>query len=182
MESAIAEPILIADDEPDTIEVMSILFEEHNFEPLCAADGFEAIQIAKRRLPQSIILDVGLPGLNGFQVTKLLRKESGLESATIIGVSGYVHDAFLDRAKEAGMDYYLAKPSNLELLLACLKMKIKTNTCTASDLYRWSEEVRAISTGLRQRIAVLSERSRQLVLRAEELCKKHLQKHPFDFR
>src|ERR1041385_7253008 len=113
------ERVLIADDDADTVERMSMILRSYALEPLPVSDGLEAVRTAKLYRPQSIILDVGLPSLNGFEVAKQLRASHGLAESTIVGLSGYLNDSFIDRAHEAGMDFYLAKPANVDLLLAC---------------------------------------------------------------
>jgi CheY-like chemotaxis protein len=165
--------VLIADDDDDTLEMLSVILEGHKFETLCVTNGFEAIKTAKRHLPRSIILDVGLPEINGFDVTTQLRESPDLVDSTIIGFSGYVNEFLVDRASEVGMDYYLAKPANLDILLACLKFKKETKTIEPDELEEWCVETRAIGDEIRNRVSVLSVRSKVAVARAKEICTRY---------
>jgi CheY-like chemotaxis protein len=167
------EKVLIADDDADTVEMMSILVQNFALEPLTASDGFEALNTAKLYRPQSIILDVGLPGLDGFEVARQLRATKDLAESTIIGVSGHADNYSIDRAHEAGMDFYLAKPANVDLLLGCLKLKKLAGDITDEELAYWSEETRTIGTEIRNRAAVLSDRSKKALARASDICKRY---------
>src|SRR4051812_18542404 len=84
-----------------------------------AADGPSAIEAALRHRPEVVLLDIGLPGMDGYEVAERLRAE-GFTEATIIGVSGYGEEASRRRSKEAGFDHHLVKPVDYDTLVALI--------------------------------------------------------------
>jgi DNA-binding response OmpR family regulator len=73
-----SKKILIVDDEPDLLEMVQISLETEGYECIVAYDGFRALDRALKEKPDLIILDVMLPGLNGYKICRLLRKRTGL--------------------------------------------------------------------------------------------------------
>jgi DNA-binding response OmpR family regulator len=91
-----------------------------------AYDGVEAVGIASEYRPDAIVLDIGMPKMNGYEVAKKLRAESG-KDLNIIALSGWGQEADKQRSRESGVDHHLVKPldpSSLLRLLACGKMKL----------------------------------------------------------
>ena len=75
-----------------------------------AYDGPTGLDKAKKSKPEVVLLDIGLPGMDGYQVAAHLRQEETVKDATLIAISGYGQEEDLRLAKEAGFDHHLVKP------------------------------------------------------------------------
>ena len=115
-----AQKILVVDDNRDTARTAALLLEATGHEVQIAHDGPTALEIARQFRPQSILLDIGLPGLNGYEVARTLRSE-GFEQTTIVAISGYGQAEDRQRSREAGFDHHLVKPVNHRVLLDVLR-------------------------------------------------------------
>ena len=115
-----AQKILVVDDNRDTARTAALLLEASGHEVQTAHDGPTALEIARQFRPQSILLDIGLPGLNGYEVARTLRNE-GFEQTTIVAISGYGQAEDRQRSREAGFDHHLVKPVNHRVLLDVLR-------------------------------------------------------------
>ncbi len=87
-----------------------------------AAELDEALALGRldALAPEVVLLDIGLPGLDGYQVAERLRREPGLEATTIIAITGYGEDHARRRSREAGFDHHLVKPVDPDLLTRLL--------------------------------------------------------------
>jgi CheY-like chemotaxis protein len=101
--------ILVVDDDKDTASTMACLLEHVGHDVHIARNGDQAIEIARRQHPKYVLLDIGLPGLDGYQVASRLRQELA-ESTVIIAVTGYGREADRRRALASGFDHYFVKP------------------------------------------------------------------------
>lgn len=108
--------ILIIDDIPDIIEILSSLLRYLGHEVATALNGPEGISKAKEFRPEVLICDIGLPGMNGYEVARSFGSDKELEDTYLIALSGYAQQEDLERAREAGFRKYLVKPVNLETL------------------------------------------------------------------
>jgi CheY-like chemotaxis protein len=112
--------ILVVDDNPDQLKILSAILRVAGHEVHEARDGNEAIEMALRLRPDFLLLDIGLPTLDGFAVAKCLRLEPALSGMKIIAVSGYGTEADHRKSMEAGFVSHLLKPVDpafLEMLL-----------------------------------------------------------------
>jgi CheY-like chemotaxis protein len=109
--------ILIIDDHKDGADTLAMFLKlmGHNVETAC--EGHQAIEIARRQRPSYVLLDLGMPGLNGYQVATMLRQEP-LRPLVIIAVTGYAGENYRRQALAAGCDFFLSKPVNLDTLVA----------------------------------------------------------------
>ncbi len=108
--------ILVVDDNVDSAESVAMVLELDGHELRIAHDGEMALAIAKSFQPNIVLLDIGLPGLNGYQVAERLRASCDIQPAILIAVTGYGQTRDQLRAKESGFDYHLIKPVDLEVL------------------------------------------------------------------
>ena len=81
-----------------------------------AHDGIQALERAREVSPQAVVLDIGLPGMDGFELARRLRNEPCCANAVIIAVTGYGQPEDRQRALEAGCDHHLVKPVDLDEL------------------------------------------------------------------
>jgi CheY-like chemotaxis protein len=108
--------VLVVDDNADTVETITFLLKASGHEVHAALDGTAAVALARRIRPDFLFLDLGLPGLDGFEVARLLRSEPGFDAMRIIALTGSGHDADRERSREVGIDSYLVKPIDPKFL------------------------------------------------------------------
>jgi PAS domain S-box-containing protein len=112
--------ILVVDDNADTAQSMAMLLKLIGHEVETASSGPQAIEVAKAYQPDFVLLDIGLPGMSGYEVASQLRKEESCNHAVIVAVSGYGQDEDRRRSKSAGFDFHLTKPLDHDALLTLL--------------------------------------------------------------
>src|SRR5262249_38652949 len=117
---ASARRILIVDDNEDSAESMALLLQLDEHQVQMAHDGLTALKLAQSFQPDIILLDIGLPGMNGYDVARRLRAQSDTSGAQLIALTGYGQEEDQQRSKEAGFDYHLVKPVEPETLQALL--------------------------------------------------------------
>ncbi|WP_353115054.1 response regulator transcription factor [Microbacterium sp.] len=110
--------LLIADDDPQLVRALRITLAAHGYEVVAAPDGAAAIALAAQAHPDIVLLDLGMPHLDGVQVIHALR---GWMTAPIIVVSGRTGSADKVEALDAGADDYVTKPFQMDELLARLR-------------------------------------------------------------
>ena len=110
--------VLIADDDPQLVRALRITLAAHGYEVVAAPDGAAAIALAAKEHPEIVMVDLGMPRLDGVQVIEALR---GWTSAPIIVVSGRTGSADKVQALDAGADDYVTKPFQIDELLARLR-------------------------------------------------------------
>jgi two-component system CheB/CheR fusion protein len=108
--------VLIIDDNRDSTETLASLMRIWNHEVKTAQDGPSALAAAESFHPDVVFLDIGLPGMNGFEVAKRLRRLPDLPQMLLVALSGYSQDGDRFQAQEAGFDHYLVKPVGTEII------------------------------------------------------------------
>lgn len=116
--------VLIADDHIDLATTLSILLKLVGFDVETVHNGRDAVAAAKNRRPDVLLLDIGLPGLDGYQVARQFRSDDQLKAVFIIAISGYSHDMFLQRYTPGDFDHYLTKPVDFKTLLPLISKMI----------------------------------------------------------
>ncbi|MES2322232.1 MAG: response regulator [Pseudomonadota bacterium] len=119
---ATARRVLIVDDNSDAAETLSMMLEVLGQHTAVAHDGPAALRLAGAFRPDAAILDIGLPGMNGYELASAMRKLDGLESILLIALTGWNDSATRARAYEAGFDLHLAKPAAVDALTKALGM------------------------------------------------------------
>jgi two-component system, OmpR family, alkaline phosphatase synthesis response regulator PhoP len=114
----IVKKILIADDEPDILEIIQFNLQTEGYEVATAKNGDEAIDMAKKHQPDLIILDIMMPGKNGIEVCKILRTQPKFNQTLIIFLSALSDENTEVRGLETGADDYLTKPISPKILLS----------------------------------------------------------------
>ncbi|HEY1599070.1 MAG TPA: response regulator, partial [Pirellulales bacterium] len=99
---------------------LAVLLERNGHEVRLAREGREALDIALRYKPDVILIDIGLPDIDGYEVAQTLRQHDSFANTTLIAISGYATDNDRDRARQATFDHHLAKPVELEALQTLL--------------------------------------------------------------
>jgi len=111
--------ILIAEDDVDTAEMLIDLLESHNFQALHAVDGYEALSIARRERPGLILLDLRMPGMDGYEALTRLKKDPETRTIPILAMSAHGGDTIQERLKlqEMGALEFFSKPFDVDDLL-----------------------------------------------------------------
>jgi CheY-like chemotaxis protein len=112
--------VLIVDDSEDGAESLAMLLQLSGHETHVAHDGVEALEAAERLRPGVVLLDIGLPRLNGYEVCHRLRNEPWGKSVVLVALTGWGQEEDRHRSKEAGFDAHLVKPVDHDALLKLL--------------------------------------------------------------
>lgn len=121
--------ILIVDDEKSIVDILKFNLEKEGFDTLCAYDGLSGLELARREGPDLMLLDVMLPGMDGFQVCQTLRGEG--KSIPIIMITAREDETDKVLGLELGADDYITKPFSLREVMA----RVKTNMRRAANGY-----------------------------------------------
>ena len=113
--------ILIADDNRDAADTMGMLLELGGHEAIIAHSGNQALQLGREHRPDVVILDIGMPDLNGYDVARTARNEEWGKSAYLIALTGWGQAEDKERARLAGFDRHLTKPVDPDLVEEILK-------------------------------------------------------------
>ena len=105
-----AQRILVVDDNLDAAAMLSALLRLYGHQVFTAHDGLDAVRMAHEHHPDAILLDIGLPGLNGYQVASQLRDEPEFAETLLIAVTGFGQSQDQERSRQAGFDLHLVKP------------------------------------------------------------------------
>ena len=119
--------VLVADDNEDAAESLVEMLRMMGNTVRLAGDGQEAVDMAAVFQPQVIVLDIGMPKLNGYEVCRRIRQQPWGTSAILVALTGWGQDEDKRRSKEAGFDHHLIKPLDLavlERLLVSLQLEI----------------------------------------------------------
>jgi two-component system cell cycle response regulator DivK len=112
--------VLVVEDAPDTREFLRLLFEREGYEVLLAADGVSAVTTALGELPDAIVMDMSLPGLDGYNAAKLIRREPALAGVPLIACTAFNQWEWRGKAIAAGFDAFITKPLDVGRLASTL--------------------------------------------------------------
>jgi two-component system, OmpR family, response regulator VanR len=110
--------VLIADDDRDILELVSLTLEQDGYEVVQARNGEEALRVAAERTVHLAVLDLMMPGIDGYEVTRRLRAADGDQRLPILILSAFAEDRQAALALAAGADAYMRKPFSPRALLA----------------------------------------------------------------
>lgn len=108
--------LMVIDDNKDAAESMSMLFELWGHEVICAYDGRAALETAAKYRPDAVFLDIGLPGMDGYEIAERLRELPESARTVLVAITGYGQDEDRRRSREAGIDHHLVKPVSPDTL------------------------------------------------------------------
>lgn len=118
--------ILVIEDNEQNLYLMTFILEKHGYEVIQARDGREGIELARQLIPMMILLDIQLPGMDGYAVARELRGNSALANVPIVAVTSYAMAGDRERVLEAGCTGYIEKPINPETFVAEIEEHIMT--------------------------------------------------------
>jgi CheY-like chemotaxis protein len=119
--NAESKRLLVVDDDPSMRESLEELLRNQGYRVLTAPDGEEGLRVVHDESPDLVILDVAMPGLDGFHVATLLKKDPILRQIPIVLYSGCVGESFALRAYEIQVDYFLPKTVNVRSILTAIR-------------------------------------------------------------
>ena len=102
--------VLVAEDDEDILRLVEIRLQQDGYDVLCTRNGEEALRTAAERRPALALLDVQMPKVDGYEVTRRLRADEATQAMVIIILTASVRDTELERAFDAGANDFLRKP------------------------------------------------------------------------
>ncbi len=113
--------ILIVDDEADIIEILQFVLEANGYECVTAMDGEEGLKLAREISPDLIILDVMMPKINGYKISRLLKYDNKYKDIPILMITARSQDEDKLIGEETGADEYITKPFKVDNVLEIVK-------------------------------------------------------------
>jgi signal transduction histidine kinase/CheY-like chemotaxis protein len=113
--------VLVVDDNVDAADTLNALLGMDGFSASTVYDGVAAVAQARASAPDVVIMDIGMPGMDGYDAARLIRQQPGGEKILLIALTGWGQSNDRKRAREAGFDHHLVKPVDYELLMKCLQ-------------------------------------------------------------
>jgi len=127
--------VLVVEDNIDAGDSLSLLLRLHGHECLVARSGPSALEVASAFQPHVVLLDIGLPGMDGYQVAERLREKPDFKNVVLCALTGYtLSDADRDRPHQAGFDHHFVKPVDLKKLFALLDATAPTETLPSAPV------------------------------------------------
>ena len=118
--------ILIVDDEQDIVESLQFVLETAGYDCHCAYDGEEGLNLAREVLPDLIILDVMMPRINGYKISRLLKFDKKYQNIPILMITARSQEEDKLIGEETGADEYITKPFDLDEVLATVKKYLES--------------------------------------------------------
>jgi CheY-like chemotaxis protein/two-component sensor histidine kinase len=118
--------VLVVDDNVDAADSLAMLLKAAGHHVQMAHDGPTALEAALHHRPKVVLLDIGLPGLDGYEVARRLRQQAVFQNVVLVATTGYGQEADRERSREAGFDHHLVKPidfGKVEQILATVSEK-----------------------------------------------------------
>ena len=112
--------VLVVDDDRDAVDMLKMLLELHGGSAHVAYDGAEAVRLAEKLRPEVVLLDIGLPKMNGLETCRRIRQHAWGRSMVVVALTGLGHDDDYANSEQSGFDMHLVKPVDPELLLTVL--------------------------------------------------------------
>ncbi len=112
--------ILVIEDNRDNMTLIADVLDSLEYEVIQASDGETGVDIARREVPDLILMDLSLPKMDGWTATRLIKSDDNLRHIPIIALTAHAMVGDRERALQAGCDDYIAKPINLQILASKL--------------------------------------------------------------
>jgi CheY-like chemotaxis protein len=169
--------VLVVDDNRDAADTLSMVLRLWGYETRVAYDGASALEVARAFIPDCLVLDIGLPILNGYSVAERVRQMPGLEKTKLIALTAYSDEAHVRRAREVGFDHHLVKPPDLAELERILKMlnEVLRLTTKTEELARRNVE---LATQTNQLLREVKEELREVKEELREIKEGNAEEHP----
>jgi two-component system alkaline phosphatase synthesis response regulator PhoP len=136
------EKLLVVDDEEDILELIKFNLEREGYQVSCAATGEAALDLAKSEIPDLIVLDLMLPGIDGLEVARQLKKEPETREIPIVMLTAKGEEADIVTGLELGADDYITKPFSPRVLVARVRSVLRRNQ--RGKVKEYSEETKVL--------------------------------------
>lgn len=113
--------ILVVEDYDDVRQMLKLLLESEKFRVLEAATGAQALEIVKDERPDVVLMDLALPGFDGFEAIRRIRAIDGFQNTPVVVLTAYTGPSTYETALRAGSNYFMGKPIDFDELTALLK-------------------------------------------------------------
>ena len=123
--------LLVVDDNVDAADTLSALLDMDGFEVRTRYDGLSAISATDEKMPDVVVMDIGMPGLDGYDAAQKIRAQPGGLNVMLIALTGWGQSTDRQRASKAGFDHHLVKPVDYERLLSCLQTPARASSRAA---------------------------------------------------
>jgi signal transduction histidine kinase/CheY-like chemotaxis protein len=118
--------VLVVDDNRDAADSLQALFEMENFAVSVAYDGYAAVAAVEERVPDLIVMDLGMPGMDGYEAARLIRQRPETRRTVMIALTGWGQTDARRRTTEAGFDHHLIKPVDFSAILKLVRARLET--------------------------------------------------------
>jgi CheY-like chemotaxis protein len=112
--------VLVVDDNPDQAESLAMVLQGAGHDVRVAGDGLDALEAARASRPEVVLLDLGMPGMNGFEAAHRLQQDPAARPDLLVAVTGWSSDEDRRRTRAAGFAHHLTKPADPAAVLALL--------------------------------------------------------------
>jgi two-component system, cell cycle response regulator DivK len=113
--------IMIVEDDELCMKLINDILEGYGYSIFQARGGEDALRIAYKERPDLILLDIGLPGLSGLDVTRILKKDDDLNKVPIVAVTAFAMPGDEHKIRQAGIDFYVSKPISISMVRRLVK-------------------------------------------------------------
>jgi len=117
----VAKAILVADDDPDILSIVSMSLETQGYTVYKATNGREAVDLAKQHHPDLVLMDMMMPIVSGYEAVVELKADAATRDITIVGLSAKAMATDMERATDVGIDGYITKPFRIAQVLAVVE-------------------------------------------------------------
>ena len=125
--------ILIVEDNPISLTLLKQLLKAHGYEVLGTREGLQALDLARAEQPDLILMDIRLPDISGFEVTRLLKQDQRTKTTPIIAVTALASPEYEKKGLESGCDAYIPKPITLGNFLRTIESFLKIRPVTPTS-------------------------------------------------
>jgi len=143
MEAAVKSKVLVVEDEPVLLETLEYNLARQGHTVYTASDGLQALQVARAQRPDAIVLDIMLPGIDGIEVCRILRREMNVP---ILMLTARAEEVDKIVGLEVGADDYMTKPFSMRELLARVKALLRRVRLIREDIAAEGVEARAVES------------------------------------
>ena len=119
------EPILIVDDNPANVKLLRVLLAREGYDLRTAANAAEALAVLEAFRPRMILMDLQMPGMDGFELTRRLKSAPAYRDVIILALTAYAMKEDEKKAREAGCDGYISKPIDTRALTAQIAQRLE---------------------------------------------------------
>lgn len=160
--------VLVVDDNRDAADSLSFLLDLWGYDSRVAYDGQSGLEDVQKYRPDCLILDIEMPGLDGYALAQQVRQQAGPEEVKLVALTAYSDEAHVRKAREAGFDYYLTKPaapSELKELLMMIQDILRIASKTeelAQQNVQLASQTRELLQEVKQDIQEVKEELREV--------------------